>query len=111
MMRIAYCEDEPAQAALVRALMERWGVRRQEPVEVVLFESAEEFMFKNEDFPNIVVTVDLLTTGIDVDRIVNLVFMRRIRSRILFDQMLGRLRGNRRRYLSKSFVRCRLTRP
>lgn len=67
--------------------------------------------FKNEDFPNIVVTVDLLTTGIDVDRIVNLVFMRRIRSRILFDQMLGRLRGNRRRYLSKSFVRCRLTRP
>ena len=46
--------------------------------------------FKNEDFPNIVVTVDLLTTGIDVDRIVNLVFMRRIRSRILFDQMLGR---------------------
>ena len=67
--------------------------------------------FKNEDFPNIVVTVDLLTTGSDVDRIVNLVFMRRIRSRILFDQMLGRLRGNRRRYLSKSFVRCRLTRP
>ena len=43
MMRIAYCEDEPAQAALVRAMMERWGVRRQEPVEVVLFESAEEF--------------------------------------------------------------------
>lgn len=46
--------------------------------------------FKNEDFPNIVVTVDLLTTGIDVEKIVNLVFMRRIRSRILFDQMLGR---------------------
>lgn len=46
--------------------------------------------FKNETFPNIVVTVDLLTTGIDVREIVNVVFMRRIRSRILFEQMLGR---------------------
>ncbi len=46
--------------------------------------------FKNERFPNIVVTVDLLTTGIDVEEIVNLVFLRRIRSRILFEQMLGR---------------------
>lgn len=46
--------------------------------------------FKNEIFPNIVVTVDLLTTGIDVEEIVNLVFLRRIRSRILFEQMLGR---------------------
>lgn len=46
--------------------------------------------FKNEIFPNVVVTVDLLTTGIDVEEIVNLVFLRRIRSRILFEQMLGR---------------------
>jgi len=46
--------------------------------------------FKNETYPNIVVTVDLLTTGIDVREIVNLVFLRRIRSRILFEQMLGR---------------------
>lgn len=46
--------------------------------------------FKNETFPNIVVTVDLLTTGIDVEQIVNLVFLRRIRSRILYEQMLGR---------------------
>jgi type I restriction enzyme R subunit len=46
--------------------------------------------FKNETYPNIVVTVDLLTTGIDVREIVNLVFLRRVRSRILFEQMLGR---------------------
>ena len=46
--------------------------------------------FKNDRNPNIVVTVDLLTTGIDVEEIVNLVFLRRIRSRILFEQMLGR---------------------
>jgi type I restriction enzyme, R subunit len=47
-------------------------------------------LFKNEKFPNIAVTVDLLTTGIDVPAICNLVFMRRVKSRILFEQMLGR---------------------
>ena len=46
--------------------------------------------FKNERFPSIAVTVDLLTTGIDVPEITTLVFMRRIKSRILFEQMLGR---------------------
>ncbi len=46
--------------------------------------------FKNERFPSIAVTVDLLTTGIDVPEITTLVFMRRVKSRILFEQMLGR---------------------
>lgn len=47
-------------------------------------------LFKNERFPSIAVTVDLLTTGIDVPEITTLVFMRRVKSRILFEQMLGR---------------------
>lgn len=46
--------------------------------------------FKNESFPSIAVTVDLLTTGIDVPEITTLVFLRRVKSRILFEQMLGR---------------------
>ncbi|WOG26265.1 MULTISPECIES: type I restriction-modification system endonuclease [unclassified Endozoicomonas] len=46
--------------------------------------------FKNERYPNIAITVDLLTTGIDVPKICNLVFMRRVKSRILFEQMIGR---------------------
>ncbi|MDX7991771.1 type I restriction-modification system endonuclease [Xenorhabdus littoralis] len=46
--------------------------------------------YKNERYPNIAITVDLLTTGIDVPKICNLVFMRRVKSRILFEQMLGR---------------------
>ena len=46
--------------------------------------------YKNERNPNVAVTVDLLTTGIDVPEICNLVFLRRVNSRILFDQMLGR---------------------
>ncbi len=46
--------------------------------------------YKNDQFPSIVVTVDLLTTGIDVPGICNLVFLRRVNSRILYDQMIGR---------------------
>ena len=46
--------------------------------------------FKNERNPSIAVTVDLLTTGIDVPAICNIVFLRRVRSRILYEQMIGR---------------------
>lgn len=47
-------------------------------------------LFRNEKYPNIVVTVDLLTTGVDIPQISNIVFMRRVNSRILFEQMMGR---------------------
>lgn len=47
-------------------------------------------LFKNEKNPNIAVTVDLLTTGVDVPEITNLVFLRQVQSRILYEQMLGR---------------------
>jgi type I restriction enzyme R subunit len=46
--------------------------------------------YKNERYPNIAITVDLLTTGIDVPKICHLVFMRRVKSRILYEQMIGR---------------------
>lgn len=50
--------------------------------------------FKNEVYPTIAVTVDLLTTGVDVPTISNLVFLRKVKSRILYEQMIGR--GTRR---------------
>ncbi len=46
--------------------------------------------YRNDAMPKIAVTVDLLTTGINVLSIVNLVFLRRVNSRILYDQMIGR---------------------
>ena len=46
--------------------------------------------FKNEAFPNVAVTVELLSTGVDVPAIGNIVFLRRMNSRILYDQMIGR---------------------
>jgi len=46
--------------------------------------------YKNEELPRIAVTVDLLTTGVDVPSITDLVFLRRVKSRILYEQMIGR---------------------
>lgn len=46
--------------------------------------------FRNRPLPSIVVTVDLLSTGIDIRDLEFIVFMRAVKSRILFEQMLGR---------------------
>jgi len=46
--------------------------------------------FKNEQYPSVAVTVDLLTTRVDVPTICNSVFLRRVKSRILYQQMIGR---------------------
>jgi len=50
--------------------------------------------FRNRPEPGIVVTVDMLSTGIDIPSLENIVFLRPVQSRILFAQMLGR--GTRR---------------
>jgi type I restriction enzyme, R subunit len=46
--------------------------------------------FRNRPNPGIVVTVDLLTTGVDIPDLEYIVFLRPVKSRILFEQMLGR---------------------
>jgi len=46
--------------------------------------------FRNRQNPGIVVTVDMLSTGVDVPKIENIVFLRAVKSRILFEQMMGR---------------------
>ena len=45
---------------------------------------------RNERLPTVAVTVDLLTTGVDIPKVSNLVFLRRVKSRILYEQMIGR---------------------
>jgi type I restriction enzyme R subunit len=46
--------------------------------------------FKKYDQPRIAISVDMLDTGIDVPEVVNLVFMKPVRSRIKLEQMIGR---------------------
>ncbi len=46
--------------------------------------------FRNRPEPSIAVTVDMLTTGVDIPKLEGLVFVRPVKSRILFQQMMGR---------------------
>lgn len=46
--------------------------------------------FRNRPQPKVAVTVDMLTTGVDIPSLEFLVFMRPVKSRILWVQMLGR---------------------
>jgi type I restriction enzyme, R subunit len=46
--------------------------------------------FRNAYFPRIAVTVDMIATGTDIKPVEILIFMRAVKSRILFEQMLGR---------------------
>lgn len=50
--------------------------------------------FRNRPNPDIVVTVDMLSTGVDIPDLEFIVLLRSIKSRILFEQILGR--GTRR---------------
>jgi type I restriction enzyme R subunit len=58
--------------------------------------------FRNRPDPSIVVSVDLMSTGVDIPDLEYIVFLRPVQSRILFEQMLGR--GTRRgeKYPNKS---------
>lgn len=46
--------------------------------------------FKTKPLPVIAVSVDMLDTGVDVPEVVNLVFFKKVRSKIKFWQMIGR---------------------
>ena len=46
--------------------------------------------FRNRPGPGVVVSVDLMSTGVDIPDLEFIVFLRPVRSRILFEQMLGR---------------------
>jgi len=50
--------------------------------------------FRNRPKPKVVVTVDMLSTGVDIPVLEFIVFLRPVKSRILWEQMLGR--GTRR---------------
>jgi len=95
------CNDQPHKShaqALVAAARTLWG-RGDEFVEKITgkvdrpLRRVKEFR-NRKDRPGIAVTVDLLSTGVDVPDLEVIVFLRFVRSRILFAQMLGR--GTRR---------------
>lgn len=58
--------------------------------------------FRNRPQPSVAVTVDLLSTGVDIPDLEFIVFLRPVKSRILFEQMLGRGTRKGERWKDKS---------
>jgi type I restriction enzyme R subunit len=58
--------------------------------------------FRNRPNPGIVVSVDLMTTGVDIPDLEFIVLLRPIKSRILFEQILGRGTRKGEQYPNKS---------
>lgn len=58
--------------------------------------------FRNRPNPAIVVSVDMMTTGVDIPDLEFIVFLRPVKSRILFEQMLGRGTRKGEKYPDKS---------
>lgn len=58
--------------------------------------------FRNRPHPGIAVTVDLLSTGVDIPDLEFIVLLRPVKSRILFEQMLGRGTRKGERHTDKS---------
>lgn len=67
---------------LKEALIAKYGEVEDEAVQKITGASDRPLQlilkYKNEQLPNIAVTVDLLTTGIDMPKICNIVFLRRV---------------------------------
>jgi type I restriction enzyme R subunit len=95
---LVFCANDAHADLVVKLLLEafthRYGAVDAETVKKITGASDKPLdlirRYKNEKLPSVAVTVDLLTTGIDVPPICNLVFIRQVRSRILYEQMLGR---------------------
>lgn len=58
--------------------------------------------FRNRQNPGIVISVDLMSTGVDIPDLEIIVFLRPVGSRILFEQMLGRGTRKGEKYPDKS---------
>lgn len=95
---LVFCVDDRHADTVVRLIKEafaaRYGTVDDDAVKKITGSADRPLElirhYKNEALPAVAVTVDLLTTGVDVPEIVNLVFLRRVRSRILYEQMIGR---------------------
>jgi type I restriction enzyme R subunit len=95
---IIFCVDDDHAERLVpilkAALEDKWGALDDDVVKKITGSVDRPLdqirRFKNEANPKIAVTVDLLSTGVDIPAVSNIVFLRRIKSRILYEQMLGR---------------------
>ena len=64
-MRIAYCEDEEAQAEYVSDMIEKWCIKYGIIYEIEWYKSAEQFLFETEEAELFAYDIILLDISMD----------------------------------------------
>ena len=92
---LIFAKDDSHAEDIVRIVREEFG-RGNEFCRKITYRvsgvKAEDLIaaFRNSFYPRIAVTVDMIATGTDIKPLEVLLFMRPVKSRVLFEQMLGR---------------------
>jgi type I restriction enzyme R subunit len=92
---LVFAKDDSHAEDIVRIVREEFGKGDefcQKITYKVSWKKPEDLIsdFRNSYFPRIAVTVDMIATGTDIRPLEILLFMRAVRSRLLYEQMLGR---------------------
>jgi type I restriction enzyme R subunit len=92
---LIFAKDDSHADDVVQIVREVFGKGNQFAIKITYRTKdgkAEDLLqaFRNSMYPRIVVTVDMIATGTDVKPLECLVFMRTVKSRTYFEQMLGR---------------------
>ena len=92
---LVFAKDDSHAEDIVRIIREEFG-KGNEFCQKITYRvtgvDAEDLIaaFRNSYHPRIAVTVDMISTGTDIKPLEVLLFMRPVKSRVLFEQMLGR---------------------
>ena len=92
---LVFAKDDSHAEDIVRIIREEFG-RGNEFCQKITYKvtgvKPEDLIasFRNSYNPRIAVTVDMISTGTDIKPLEVLLFMRPVRSRLLFEQMMGR---------------------
>lgn len=88
---IVFCADM-AHAQAVKDKLNQLKIKEEYATRIVSEEKDDLATFRDKEraMPVIATTVDLLSTGVDIPHIENIVFMKPISSRVLFKQIIGR---------------------
>ena len=92
---LVFAKDDSHAEDIVRIIREEFG-KGNEFCQKITYRvtgvDAEDLIaaFRNSYHPRIAVTVDMIATGTDIKPLEVLLFMRPVKSRVLFEQMLGR---------------------
>jgi type I restriction enzyme R subunit len=92
---LIFAKDDPHAETIVGIVREEFGKGNdfcQKITYRVSGKSPEELIaeFRNSYHPRIAVTVDMIATGTDIKPLEVLLFMRDVKSRLLYEQMIGR---------------------